>query len=107
MLDYIAGLGGVVLPAGGAAVLTVLHSSQPGVRAAAAAAAGRIGIFEAAERLAALVGDAHWQVRFQAATALTRLGPIGRKLLEKTAADGEPLAREAAATILAEQVLER
>jgi HEAT repeat protein len=104
---YIEALGGLGHPAAAAAVLNELHSSQPRVRAAAAAAAGRIGIFEAAERLAALVGDAHWQVRFQAATALSRLGPNGRKLLEKTAADGEPLARQAAATILAEQALER
>ncbi len=104
---YIDALGGLGHPAAAEAVLRELDSAQPRVRAAAAAASGAIGLMEASDRLVELVGDENWAVRFQAANALVKLGPAGRALLERIAAEDEGLRRETAATILAEQGMAR
>lgn len=90
-------------PAGAAAVVHHLDSPDAGVRAAAAQAAGRIGIVAAREKLGTLLGDSDWWVRLRAGQALVRLGRPGEDLLEVVAAYGEEPARETAALTLAER----
>ena len=99
---YLGALAEIEHPAGAPAVLHGLDSPSPEARAAAAAAAGRIGMKEAVARLGALLGDPAWWVRFHSGRALLRLGPEGIERLEKVAALGDERAREAAALTLAE-----
>jgi HEAT repeat protein len=89
-------------PAGSAAVLRALDSPSPKVRAAAARAAGRIGIGCALPRLEARLGDPDWWVRLRAAHALMRLGETGQAALRRVADAGDEPARETAALTLAE-----
>ena len=100
---YLGALAEIEHPAGSAAVLHCLDSPSAEVRAAAARAAGRIGIEPALDRLERLLGDADWWVRFQAAHALLRFGDEGKSRLQRTARRDEEPARETAALTLAEQ----
>ncbi len=99
---YLRALGTLAHPAGAQAVLQGLTSAALGARAAAAFAAGRIGLIEGADRLAELLDDPDWWVRFRAAEALIQLGPAGRDRLQAVAARGSMRAQEAAGTMLAE-----
>jgi HEAT repeat protein len=99
---YLRALGLFAHPAARPAVLDGLGRGSFAVRAAAASAAGRIGLVELAGRLAYLLDDGEWWVRFRAAEALLRLGEPGVEWLRKQARDGSPRARSAAAAMLAE-----
>ncbi|MGY6552874.1 MAG: HEAT repeat domain-containing protein [Erythrobacter sp.] len=96
-------LGRIGHPSGHKAILQGLVSPAWQVRAAAAQAAGSNGLVEAVELLGDLLEDTHWWVRFRAGDALWRLGNKGRDVLEKTARDGELIARDAAQAMLAEK----
>jgi HEAT repeat protein len=102
---YLRSLGEFAHPAGAPAVEAALSSPAWWVRAAAAEAAGRIGMANSAERLALLLDDTDWWVRFRAGEALAALGDAGRRLLGETARGGPALARRAAALTLAERGL--
>ena len=100
---YLAALGELGHPAAAEAVAYGLASDDIAVRAAAAQAAGKIGLIDLADRLSALLGDGRWLIRFRAAEALARMGEAGRAVLRREAAQaGEP-ARSSARLILAEQ----
>jgi HEAT repeat protein len=99
---YLGALADIGHPAGAPAVLKWLDSSSAKVRAAAARAAGRIGIASALDRLEALLGDPDWWVRFETANALLRLGSEGQRRLILAAAGNQEPARETAALTLAE-----
>lgn len=90
-------------PGGASAVRAALDNPAWATRAAAAEAAGRIGIIDARGALAGLLDDHHWAVRFAAAEALAKLGSPGLALLNEAATSDQPRAREAAALILAER----
>jgi HEAT repeat protein len=102
---FLRALGGFAHPAGGPAVRHCLASPVWWVRAAAAEAAGRIGLLDTALRLAELLGDADWWVRFRAGEALVHLGEPGRRLLGEVARCGSEEARLAAALTLGEHGL--
>ena len=102
---YLAALGALGHPAAKPAVLRGLDRKDAAARAEAAAAAGRIGMEEAIERLADLLDDPEWQVRFNAADALVKLRPRGQEALRRMARTGSATARDAAATVLAENGL--
>lgn len=89
-------------PAGEPAVRFALASRSPRIRAAAAEAAGRIGLTQLSGQLTESLGDPAWAVRFQAGNALASFGSVGRSLLQLKADDDGPAAA-AAARILAEQ----
>ena len=99
---FLRALGEFGHPAGAPAVLRHLGSSVAIVRAAAAEAAGRIGLIESANRLEALLGDEDWSVRFQAGRALAQLGRVGAERLERSARSGGGRVGETAAQTLAE-----
>ena len=99
---YLRALGLFAHPAARPAILDGLSRSAFAARAAAAGAAGRIGLVEFAGRLAHMLDDREWWVRFRAAEALLRLGDPGEEWLRKQARDGSPRARNAAASMLAE-----
>lgn len=99
---YLRALGTLGHPAGSAAIMDGLSRPSMSARAAAAGAAGRIRLYDAADRLAELLNDSEWWVRFRAAEALIRLGKSGVGRLREAACLGTPVAREAAATVLAE-----
>lgn len=99
---YLRALGLIGHPAARPAVLEGLSSPAYAVRAAAAEAAGRIGLVEAAEPLAGLLDDGEWWVRFRSAEALLKLGETGVGRLRAAAAAGNPRASSAAASMLAE-----
>jgi HEAT repeat protein len=99
---YLRALGLIGHPAAGPAILAGLGSGAYAVRAAAAEAAGRIGLAEAADSLTDLLDDEEWWVRFRAAEALLKLGEAGVGRLRQAARDGTPRARNAAKSMLAE-----
>ena len=99
---YLHALGKFGHPAGAEAVAYGLGCEAWEARSAAAQAAGRIGLDESGERLAALLEDPQWWVRFRAGEALIALGENGRRLLEETAGNGCELAKTASKLILAE-----
>lgn len=66
-------LGKIGHPAGHEAILAGLDSESWHVRATAAQAAGRANLKGAVDRLAELLDDEQWWVRFRAGDALTRL----------------------------------
>lgn len=99
---YLGALADIEHPAGSPAVLHWLNASSAQVRAAAARAAGRIGVEAAIDRLEHLLGDTDWWVRFQAAHALLRLGEEGQRRLNLVAARNYEPARETATLTLAE-----
>jgi HEAT repeat protein len=90
-------------PAGIPAVDRALAVGAPAARAAACEAVGRIGVVEAAGRLADLLDDEEWWVRFRAGEALARLGKSGRETLARVAREGSPVAARAAALTMAER----
>ena len=100
---YLLALGQLGHPAARAAVIDGLARPSTAVRAAAATAAGRIGLLETADTLRMLLDDPEWWVRFRAAEALLDLGEKGRSLLHEAARTGDPRARDAARTMLAER----
>lgn len=102
---YLRALGDFGHPAAARAVHHALASPLWWVRSAAAEAAGRIGLFDAADKLRDLLSDPVWWVRFRAAEALVRLGEQGRELLAETARNGLEPARSAARLTLAERGL--
>ena len=99
---YLVALAAIQHPAGSPAVLHWLNASSDRVRAAAARAAGRIGVEPALDRLEHLLGDSDWWVRFQAARALLRFGEQGQSRLNLAAAGNEEPARETASLMIAE-----
>ena len=99
---YLRALGFIGHPAARSAVMAGLSSAAFGVRAAAAEAAGRIALGDAADRLTELLDDGEWWVRFRAAEALLKLGTNGTECLRRIAREGSPRARDAAASMLAE-----
>lgn len=99
---YLTALGDIGHPAGSPVVLHWLNSSSVQVRAAAARAAGQIGVEPALDRLERLLGDPDWWVRFQAAHALWRFGEEGQSRLNLAANRNEEPARETASLTLAE-----
>jgi HEAT repeat protein len=100
---YLRSLGRFGHPAAAAAVERALGADVAEVRAAACEAAGKIALVETAGRLAELLGDEDWWVRFRAGEALSRLGAPGRALLIEVARGGEPIASQAAELTLAER----
>lgn len=100
---YLRALGEFGHPAGRKVVVKGLSSSDWDVRAAAAEAAGRIGLAEAAPQLAALLHDGTFWVRLQAGEALIRLGEDGIALLKQVAGSAREPGHTAADTILAER----
>ena len=100
---YLRALAGFGHPAGAPAIDRGLASEAWAARAAAAHAAGKIGLTETAARLAELLDDENWWVRFRAGEALSGLGPEGKSLLVETARTGPDRARTAAALTLAER----
>jgi len=99
---YLRALGTLGHPAGRAAIMDGLSRPSMSARAAAAGAAGRIRLRDAADRLTELLDDPEWWVRFRAAEALVGLGKSGKGRLREAACLGTPKAREAASTVLAE-----
>lgn len=99
---YLTALGTLGHPAARTAVMDGLSRASASARAAAADAAGRIRLRDSADRLTELLDDQSWSVRFRAAEALMKLGESGTDRLSEAARLGSPLAREAAATVLAE-----
>lgn len=99
----IRALGRLGHPAGHDAVLAALDDSIWQVRAAGAEAAGRSALKTAIPRLAELLGDEEWWVRFRAGEALSRLGTEGRQELHQAASGADPIAQVAARALLAEQ----
>lgn len=104
---YLRALGLFAHPAARPAVLNGLGRPSFAARAAAAGAAGRIGLVEFAGRLAQMLDDGEWWVRFRAAEALLRLGEPGVEWLRRQAGEGSPRARSAAASMLAEYKVPR
>ena len=102
---YLRALAGFAHPAALPAVKRCLGSPSWEVRAAAAAAAGQIGLAELAPWLRELLGDREWWVRFRAGEALARLGEPGIRLLRHAASAGAEPARTAAAVTLEERGL--
>lgn len=102
---YLRALGDFGHPAAAPAVEYALGVEAWWAGAAAAQAAGRIGLSETADRLVALLDDPQWWVRFRAAEALVALGEEGHRLLRETARRGSDLAATAARQTLAEQGL--
>ncbi|SMF61192.1 HEAT repeat domain-containing protein [Allosphingosinicella indica] len=100
---YLRALGLLGHPAARDAILDGLQRRSVSARAAAAAAAGKIGLEEAADRLTALLDDREWWVRFRAAEALMAFGKSGATRLREAACLGSIVARDAAATVLAER----
>lgn len=100
--EFYRALGKTGHPSGSAAILKGLESADAGVRAAAAEAAGKISLSGAAGALGELLSDRVWQVRYQAARALLRLGPCGISKLWEAAGSGEAQCRATARAILAE-----
>ena len=102
---YLRALGWFGHPAAEPAIRRCLGVPYRDVRAAAAEAAGKIGLASLAERLKLLLSDPEWWVRYRAAEALTRVGPEGARLLRQTAGTACEPARSAAALTMAERGL--
>ena len=98
-------LGRLGHPAGHDAILTGLDSPSWQVRSSASEAAGRSALKAAVPRLAELLDDDEWWVRFRAGEALARLGSAGRLALHRAAIGPAPTARAAAKATLAERGL--
>jgi HEAT repeat protein len=73
------------------------------VRAAAAEAAGQIGLITLGAQLRQLLADPEWWVRFRSGEALARMGPDGAALLRDAARNAPELGRTAAALTMAER----
>ena len=102
---YLRALADFGHPAAEPAVRAALDSPGWEARAAAARAAGRIGLATLGPKLRKLLGDSEWWVRFRAAEALARLGDPGVRLLKEAANDAAEPARTTAALTLSERGL--
>ena len=100
---FLRALGSFQHPAGIPGVKRHLDSPIWWVRAAAAEAAGRIGMTDCGAQLADMLGDPDWWVRFRAGEALVRLGESGQALLRQSSRTGKEPERSAARLTLAEQ----
>ena len=89
-------------PAGTEAIVNGLHSSNWTVRAAAAEAAGRAGITQAADTIGQLLGDEDYWVRYRASEALLRLGPRGIAALREATESENERVRTSAIKMLTE-----
>lgn len=96
-------MGRIGHPSGHAAILQGLLHPAWAVRAAAAQAAGKSALGDAAAPLGDLLGDGTWWVRFRAGEALWRLGPLGHAVLERIAAGTDEIASRAARLTLEER----
>lgn len=99
-------LGALGHPAARPAVEAGLASPEFAVRVQAASAAGRIGLVDLADKVAALLTDDVWWVRYRAAEALAELGERGRRLLQRATEAGQEAERRTAALVLAEKGLQ-
>lgn len=99
---YLRALGTLRHPAGIPAIEHHLDAPTGWARAAAAEAAGRIGVDKVAPQLAALLEDEDWWVRFRAGEALSRLGEDGIARLHAAADADAPRTHHAARMTLAE-----
>ena len=98
----IRGLGRLLNPGAGETIACAFADPAWFVRAAAAEAAGRMGLYESVPALTTLVDDSVWWVRFRASEALAVLGEAGRSALRRLAAQHGGRASRAAAAALAE-----
>jgi HEAT repeat protein len=99
----IAALGRTGHPGGRDLIARALSSARTEVRVAAAQAAGQARLVDLAGPLGDLLGDEVWTVRFRAAEALLKLGKRGVDRLLECGDGDDPVAREAARTMLAER----
>lgn len=104
-IAVLRGLTALGHPAAEPCVLRGLSEDVWMIRAAACEAAGRIGLRSAAPRLAELLGDPTWWVRFRAGEALAVLGGAGVDQLRAVAVAGDDLSRRTASMALAERGL--
>ena len=102
---YLRALGRFAHPAGAEAIRRGLSSPTWFVRSAAAEAAGRVHLMEAAMDLTKLLSDDAWWVRFRAGEALASLGKPGVGLLHEVARYGSEQAKRTAALTLQERGL--
>lgn len=102
---YLRSLADFGHPAAAPAIEHALDSPAWTARAAAAQAAGKLRLRSTVERLASLLGDPQWWVRFRAGEALASLGKPGHRLLQQVSRSGSELASTAARLTLAEQGL--
>lgn len=100
---YLRALGAFAHPAGERAVKRGLGSPSWEVRAAAAEAAGRIGLSTLGAQLRELLADPIWWVRFRAGEALARMGEDGAALLRQAAKYSPEPGRSAALLTMAER----
>jgi HEAT repeat protein len=84
-------------------IAEALDDGEWEVRAEAAATVARCELSDQTEQVARLLADENWWVRHQAAEALARLGPGGRRRLERALHAGEDRARRAASWVLSQQ----
>ncbi len=102
---YLRSLADFGHPAAAPAIEHGLDSPAWTARAAAAQAAGKLRLRSTVERLASLLDDPQWWVRFRAGEALASLGKPGHRLLREVSSSGSELASTAARLTLAEQGL--
>ena len=100
---YLGALGAFAHPAGEKAVKRGLGSHSWEVRAAAAEAAGKIGLVSLGLQLRELLADPEWWVRFRAGEALARMGEEGARLLREAAEHAPEAGRTAATLTMAER----
>ncbi|RIX26997.1 HEAT repeat domain-containing protein [Sphingomonas edaphi] len=100
---FLRALGAFSHPGGAPAVRHCLSAPTWWVRAAAAEAAGRIGMSDTAFKLGEMLSDPDWWVRFRAGEALVRLGSEGKTILSRISKGKAEPARSAARLTLAEQ----
>lgn len=75
------------------------------VRATAADAAGRLGLYELVPQIVPLVDDEQWWVRFRASEALEKLDTVGRQALRKITKTGSIRQRRQAALTLSKRLV--
>jgi HEAT repeat protein len=78
----------------------MVHDDDAGVRAAAAAALGRLGHWPSAAIIAPLLRDRAWIVRSQGALALRGLGSPGHLYLRRGLTDEDPFAADISRQVL-------
>ncbi|NVD45936.1 HEAT repeat domain-containing protein [Qipengyuania atrilutea] len=89
-------------PAAAKAIIEGMQSDNWTVRVAAAEAAGKAGILQAADRLGDLLDDSNYWVRYRASEALLRLGPRGIQVLRAASASDDVLVAGTATKMLRE-----
>ena len=94
--DLLRALGELAHPGAAGAIEHGLASDIWQIRAAAADAAGKTMLTSSIDRLAQLVHDKHWLVRFRSSEALARLGRSGHQALRGVARSTRGSPREAA-----------